>query len=65
MKKLLKKLPAIASVALAGADVTASLHSDAPGAPPFRLVIHLYDSGVARVKILEVTDLPPRWEVRA
>ena len=58
----LRVLPA--SVALSGGDITASMHSDAPGAPPFRLVVHIYESGVARVKIMEVNDLPPRWEVR-
>lgn len=42
--------------------VSATLTSDAAGSPPFNLAVHFYESGVARVRITEKDDNPPRWE---
>ncbi len=44
--------------------LTATLHAAVAGAPHFALSIQAYDSGAARVRILEKTDMTPRWEVR-
>lgn len=47
-------------------QLAATLHSDAPGSPPFDLAVFFYESGIARVRITEnIPDKPPRWEVRA
>jgi hypothetical protein len=55
--------PGTISVDPATATLSATLLSAAPGAPPFDLRIHFYASGVARVRVLERDDKPPRWEV--
>ena len=54
------------STKLAGpGQLTAVLHSDAPGAPLFDLNVYFYESGIARMRLTEnIADKPPRWEVR-
>ena len=48
----------------ATATLSATVQSAAPGAPPFDLRIAFYATGVARVRLAEHDDKPPRWEVR-
>jgi hypothetical protein len=55
--------PGTISVDAASATLSATLLSATPGAPPFDLRVHFYASGVARVRILERDEKPPRWEV--
>ncbi len=43
--------------------VSLTLHAAVAGAPHFELTAQAYDSGAARVRILEKTDMSPRWEV--
>lgn len=52
------------AVDAATATLSASVQSAAPGSPPFDLRIAFYASGVARVRLAEHDDKPPRWEVR-
>jgi len=43
--------------------VSAELHSAVVGSPHYSLTIQAFDSGAARVRIVEKSDtLPPRWE---
>jgi hypothetical protein len=43
--------------------LTATLHSAAAGAPHCALSLEAFDSGAARLRVLEKTDQAPRWEV--
>jgi hypothetical protein len=40
--------------------LSARVSSETAGAPPFDLTVHFYESGIARVRLVEVTDKPPR-----
>jgi len=53
-----------ATVADAGGLLVATLHSAVAGAPHFSLSLEAFDSGAARMRVLEKTDQAPRWEVR-
>jgi hypothetical protein len=52
-----------ASVGNVDGLLTATLHSAAAGAPHFALSLEAFDSGAARLRVLEKTDQAPRWEV--
>lgn len=51
------------SVKTSDGVLAATLHSAATGAPHFDLKVFTFDNGAARVKVLEKTDMSPRWEV--
>ena len=52
-----------ATVAEAGGLLAATLHGAAAGAPHFALSLEAFDSGAARLRVLEQNDMTPRWEV--
>jgi hypothetical protein len=54
-----------ASVVLEGDTLTARAASAVAGSPPFALTLRFLDTGAVRMRLLEATDAPPRWEVRA
>lgn len=42
--------------------LTATLYSAVDGAPPYKLTVGVFENGMARVKLLEDSSLPARWE---
>ena len=49
----------------AAGEGKAQLATAVPGAPPFDLTLRAYNTGAVRMRILEHSELPPRWEVSA
>lgn len=52
-----------ASLKLDGQVLKGTMHTSTPGAPPLALTVAFYESGIARIRILEDDGRPARWEV--